>query len=105
MTLLGQLICQELLKQASSYRMAKERQFIPRRPERPTVEREQTGVKTYKAQSEDIKGNSLINWGRNKEDHSGYLPLTDNRLLDYHNSISGTGSGNPYWGEKRNPFE
>lgn len=98
-------VAQAILKQASYVSIAKERNYTPPRAKAPVFKQEDVSGRKIKAKSEDVKGNTVVNWGKNKPDHSGYLPLTENRLLDYHNTISGTGRGRPYWGEKNNPFE
>lgn len=94
-----------ILKQASYTSRASKNNYTPPPVKKPIVKKEDVSGKKYKAQSEEIKGNTIVNWGKNKQDITGYLPLTENRLLDYHNTISGTGHGRPYWSEKTNPFE
>lgn len=94
-----------LVKQATYASTADSRNYTPKRPAQPEVKKEETGLYKYRVERPKQGKNAIIGWGQNKDDDSGYLPLTENRLLDYHNTISGTGHGRPYWAEKENPYE
>lgn len=105
MSFIAREIAREMMKQAGYAETAKSRNYTPPRPEMPEVKEEETGQYKYRSDGNYGYGNPLLRWGKNSPDWSGYMPITENRLLDYRNTISGTGHGRPYWEEKRNPFE
>lgn len=98
------MVALAMVKQAYAS-AAKSRNYTPPPPEMPRVKEEETGNYKFRSDENWGKRNELITWGKNQEDWSGYLPMTENRLLDFHNTISGTGHGRPYWEEKQNPYE
>lgn len=98
-------IAREILKQAGYAATAKSRNYTPPKPKMPVVKEEETGLYKYRSDGNWGKGNPIVTWGKNTSDWSGYMPMTEDRLLDYRNTISGTGHGRPYWEEKQNPFE
>lgn len=105
MSIVSTAVALAMAKHASYASLAKGRNHTPPRPERPVTKKEETGNYTYKANDTTGKGNELIRWGRNEKNNDTYLPLTERRTLDFHNTISGTGHGRPYWADKENPYE
>lgn len=105
MSIVSTAVVRAMLKQATYASLAKERNYTPKKPAKPEVKKEETGLYKWKAERKEPTENELIRWGKNVANYRGYLPITENRLLDYHNTISGTGHGRQYWEEKHNPYE